>query len=76
MGSLALMCVMAFAGVFLLLAVLSILMKVLTAVFPHKESAPALPAAAGVDAATVAAITTTMNQIYPGACVSKIEEKV
>ena len=71
MGSLALMCAMAFAAVFTLLTVLSILMTALTAAFPPKKIA----AAVGTDAATKAAITATMNQIYPGARVSKIEEK-
>jgi len=76
MGSLALMCAMAFAGVFLLLTVLSVLMTALTALFPPKEPVSNLPAAGGgADAAVVAAITATMKQLYPGGSVSRIEEK-
>ena len=76
MGSLALMCAMAFAGVFLLLTVLSVLMTVLTALFPPKEPVFKLPASGdGVDAAIMAAITATMKQLYPGCSVGRIEEK-
>jgi hypothetical protein len=75
MGSLALMCAMAFAGVFLLLTVLSVLMTALTALFPPKEPVSNLPAVGGDDAAVVAAITATMKRLYPGGSVSRIEEK-
>ena len=72
---LLLMCVIAFTAVFLLLTVLSILMSALTAIFPGKAAPAALPAAeAETDAAVLAAITTTLNQLYPGASVTKIEE--
>ena len=75
MGSLGPRCAMAFAAVFLLLTVLCILMTVLTAVLPARESASSPLGADGVDTALLAAITATMNQIHPGARVSKIEER-
>jgi len=73
---LLLMCVISFAAVFTLLTVLSVLMSALTAIFPAKATPPAFHAAgeSETDAAVLAAITTTMNQIYPGASVTKIEE--
>ena len=74
-SSLLMMCVISFTAVFTLLAVLATVMRVITAAFPARP-APALPAAAPAesDAAVMAAITTTMNKIYPGAQVTKIEE--
>ena len=69
------MCWIAFAAVFLLLTALSIVMAALTAIFPGKVVPPAvLPAQAETDAAALAAITATMNQLYPGASVTRIEE--
>ncbi len=73
---LLLMCAIAFTAVFLLLTVLSVLMSALTAIFPGRAAPPVLRAAppTDTDAALLAAITTTMNQLYPGASVTQIEE--
>ena len=71
---LLMMCVISFAAVFVLLTVLSIMMTVLTAVFPHKGAHRRALPGGETDAAVLAAITTTMNQLYPGTSVTKIEE--
>lgn len=66
-ANLLIVCVSAFAAVFLILAVLALVMRLITSVFPHR--------AGGVDAAFVAAITSTMSSIYPGSQITNIEEK-
>ena len=69
------MCFIAFAAVFVLLTVLSVLMAALTTLFPGKVARTAVPSSrAGTDAAVLATITATMNELYPGASVSRIEE--
>ena len=59
-------CISAFAAVFSLLAVLALIMRLITFVFVDKES--------GADAALIAAVTSTMSTLYPGARISNIEE--
>ena len=81
-----LVCGIAFAAVFVLLSILSVTMSVITSAFRASE-VPALPApaamsppvapapaAASVDEAVVAAITSTVMNLYPNVRVSKIEE--
>ena len=71
---LLMMCVISFAAVFVLLTALSILMTVLTAIFPHKGKQSRANPRGESDAAVLAAICATMNQRYPGTSVTKIEE--
>lgn len=61
-----LICISAFAMVFALLAVLAIIMRVITAVFPQK--------ATGIDAMMVAVLTSAVSSAFPGTEVTKIEE--
>lgn len=59
-------CVMAMISVFALLGALALVMELIIVLFPSREE--------GTDAATVAAITTTVASVYPGARVTHIEE--
>lgn len=59
--------VFAFSAVFLLLALLAALMRLLTALFPHRAEAP--------DDAVVAGITAAAAAAYPGTRVTRIEER-
>jgi len=59
-------CIAAFVGVFLLLAILAALMRLILVLFP--ESAKKF------DAAILAAISMTAQANYPGTKVTKIEE--
>lgn len=67
--NLLMICVSAFIAVFILLTVLAIFMQILTNVFPQKI------ADKRDDAAVYAAIATTMQAIYPGTKITKIEEE-
>ena len=60
-------CGIAFAAVFVLLAVLAGLMQLITLVFPERRAA--------VDPIVVAAISSTVASVYPGSRVTRIEEK-
>ena len=60
-------CVLAFVVVFVLLAVLALAMLLITALFPEREES--------LDASVIAALTSTVASIYPGARVIKIEEE-
>ncbi len=62
---LLLICVAAFLTVFIILVVLSLIMRLIILIFPQKEE--------GFDGATLSAITTTYQAIYPGTKVTKIE---
>ncbi len=64
--NLLMVCASAFVGVFLLLIFLSLVMKVLTAVFPQKT--------AESDAAVLAAVASAVSSAYPGTKITKIEE--
>ncbi len=68
MGSLDLlnMCVAAFSAVFLLLALLALVMRLIIVAFPHKTT--------GTDAAVFAAVATALSTVYPGTRITKIEE--
>ncbi|OGL47641.1 MAG: hypothetical protein A2161_19895 [Candidatus Schekmanbacteria bacterium RBG_13_48_7] len=59
-------CISAFIGVFVLLTFLAIVMRIIIVLFPEKEK--------GTDAAVIAALTTTMQSIFPGTKITKIEE--
>lgn len=58
-------CITAFILIFLLLSILSIMMRGLTLLFPVVEKD---------DSATIAAITAAYRSIYPDKEVTKIEE--
>jgi hypothetical protein len=59
-------CGTSFLGVFLILVVLALIMRIITVVFPEKG--------AQIDEALVAAISTASGAVYPGTKVVKIEE--
>lgn len=59
-------CITAFAAVFLLLALLALIMRAITAVFSYDQGTG--------DAAIVAAISSTMSALYPGTHVTNVEE--
>lgn len=63
---LLMICVVAFAAVFVLLSFLAVLMRVIVSVFPERK--------ASGDAALVAAIHSSYQALYPGTSVSRIEE--
>ncbi len=69
MDSLSLLpvCVIAFVSVFFLLAFLAGVMQLITVVFPQRRSS--------ADPALVAAISTTVSSVVPGARVTRIEEE-
>lgn len=60
-------CFLAFVIVFLLLAFLAAAMRLITALFPERRKA--------LDPAVAAAISTSVATLYPGARVTRIEEK-
>jgi hypothetical protein len=68
MGSLDLLviCALAFAAVFLLLALLALAMRIIMLVFPSRE--------AGTDATVLAAVTSVVSTLYPGTRVTSVEE--
>ncbi|UCD94688.1 MAG: hypothetical protein JSU69_01155 [Candidatus Zixiibacteriota bacterium] len=59
-------CGSAFLSVFLLLAFLAVIMRLIIAIFPEKLFA--------VEAAVLAAIASAVGSLYPGTKVTKIEE--
>ena len=65
-ASLIFVCVSAFIAVFVLLTVLALVMRFILVAFPEKEKK--------FDAAIIAALTTTMQTVYPGTTIKKIEE--
>ena len=65
--NLLMICVAAFCAVFLLLAFLALVMKILTNVFPEKV-------ADGIDAAMLAAISASMSVVYPQTKITKVEQ--
>lgn len=64
--NLLMVCASAFVGVFLLLIFLSLVMKVITAVFPQKT--------AESDVTVLAAVASAVSSAYPGTIITKIEE--
>lgn len=65
--SLPIACGIAFLAVFLLLSLLAGLMQLITLIFPERRPS--------TDPVLVAAITSSVAQLIPGARVTKIEEK-
>jgi len=59
-------CVLSFLAVFILLAFLAVVIRLVTALFPERE--------AGIDPAVIAAIHSTVAAQVPGAQVTRIEE--
>lgn len=59
-------CLSAFIAVFLILSILAIMMRLITDFFSVKESKE--------DSAVIAALSTVVNQYYPGTKITKIEE--
>jgi hypothetical protein len=60
-------CCIAFVAVFVLLAFLAMAMQLITLLFPERKVA--------VDPVLVAAISSTVASLYPGAQVTRIEEE-
>lgn len=60
-------CLIAMVAVFSLLGVLALLMALITLVFPVVRDR--------IDPAVVAAISTVVASVYPGASVTRIEEE-
>ena len=60
-------CSIAFGAVFVLLSFLAAVMQLITLIFPAARSV--------VDQTIVAAISSTVTSLYPGARVTKIEEE-
>lgn len=58
---------MAMAAVFVLLSLLATVMDLITKLFPEHE--------VGIEPVLVAAISTTVASVYPGARVTRIEEE-
>ena len=65
---LVMICVTAFAAVFVLLAAVALLMKVINLLFPAGRSAEPDPAA-------LAAVAAVIGTLYPGARITNIEEE-
>jgi len=59
-------CISAFLAVFVLLTFLAVIMRLIMVVFPARKITD--------DAAMVAAVTTVMQNLYPGTKVTKVEE--
>ena len=60
-------CLIALIAVFGLLSLLAAIMRLITTLFPVRE--------ARIDSAVVAAISTAVASVWPGAQVSRIEEE-
>ena len=58
-------CLSAFIAVFLILSLLALFMRLITEIFSDKNME---------DPAFIAALTTFVNQYYPGTKITKIEE--
>ena len=63
---LLIICISAFIAVFILLAILALVMKLIIVVFPMK--------AGRSDAVMLAAVATAVSTIYPGTKLTNIEE--
>lgn len=59
-------CISAFIAVFILLTTLSGIMAIINAIFPENEE--------DSDLALFAAVTTTVNNVYPNSKITHIEE--
>jgi len=69
MGSIDLLvtCGVAFVAVFVLLAFLALVMRILVILFPDTRPR--------TDAAVMAALAVTMSTVYPGTRITKVEEE-
>jgi len=65
-ANLLMVCIVSFAAVFVVLAFLAAIMRILIRVFPEKV--------ARIDAFTLAAVTTAVSTFCPGTKVTKVEE--
>ena len=65
--NLLMICVAAFSAVFLLLAFLALVMKILINVFPEKDKGK-------FDAAMLAAVSASLSVIYPETKITKVEQ--
>jgi len=63
---LLIICASAFIAVFVLLAFLAIVMRIITVLFPQK--------AASTDAVAIAAVASVISTLYPGTRITKVEE--
>lgn len=59
-------CASAFAGVFLLLTILALVMRLIIVLFPERESAS--------NSAMIAAVSTVLQTLYPGTKITNVEE--
>jgi hypothetical protein len=59
-------CLSAFVAVFALLGFLAVVMRLLITVYPEKL--------AGIDSATIAAVTAAAAYVFPGTKVTNVEE--
>lgn len=62
-----LVCGTAFLWVFTILIVLALVMRFIILIFPEKK--------VGVDAEVVAALVTSLQSVFPGTKITRIEEK-
>ena len=65
--SLVFISIIAFLFVFLILAVISLVMRLIIFIFPEKKIL--------TDAATLAALATAVQSVFPGTKITKVEEK-
>ena len=70
--NLIVVCIVAFLTVMTLLSVLALVIRLLTRLFPEKPSA-GTAAAGSVDAATLAAIQSSVHANIPGAQLLRVE---
>ncbi|MBU1319073.1 MAG: hypothetical protein KKH67_07745 [candidate division Zixibacteria bacterium] len=66
LSELVVVCISAFAAVFVLLSILAFVMRLILVVFPERES--------GGDATMIAAVASALSTVYPGTRITKIEE--
>ena len=59
-------CGAAFLGVFILLSILALVMRLILVTFPDKK--------AGIEAAMLAAVTTAIETRFPGTRITRVEE--
>ena len=64
---LVVVCSVAFLMVFVILALLALMMRLIILIFPERKAAS--------DAAMIAAITTAVQTVFPGTKLTKVEER-
>ena len=65
-ADLLMVCIVSFSAVFLLLAFLAVVMRILIQILPEKL--------AKTDAAVLAAITAAVSTLYPGTRITRVKE--